>query len=178
MKLHASFPKTADSRRVATFEWSDGLVAETPIWSRPTKLPHDLEHYVLESYVQPPYGFWSLAAQQAPFKSLTLVSGRWPRDRVAWFERVKRKHRDEMVQAEAVGVGAVARGDLDVHRDWATIRRGFTRAYALNGESVFARLDQRDVLLLVDRHRAMHQAWAHLPMGGVLTVDWPPPPVR
>lgn len=174
MQLIATFPKIDMNRRQATFAWPNGVVAETPIWNRWQQLPHDLEHFITESYVEPPYGFWALARQQAPFNSFTLVRGHWPPERVEWFRRVKRKHRDEMVQAEAIGyVASLANGELDLHADWSVIRRGLTKAYAIKTESAFARVDQRDLEKMVDIHRRVHRLWDDLPLGGALVVDWP-----
>lgn len=90
---------------MATLSWRDGTVATTPIWGTPNRLPHDLDHYIVEAVFQPPYGFWGLVERQAPFDSLTLVRGRWPKGKAAWFERVVRKHVAEMLKAEAVGLG-------------------------------------------------------------------------
>jgi hypothetical protein len=175
MRLVASFPKVDDLSRVATYQWSNGVVAETPLYGAWRRLPHDVHHYIVESRVQPPYGFWSLAGKQAPFESFTLVKGRWPRDRVEWFNRVKRKHHDEMTQSEAMSiVDALARGQLDLHRDWKAIRNQLCRAYAIKADSAFASLDQRDLAELVDVHRAVHAAWDAVPEGGVFEVSWPP----
>lgn len=175
VQLTVSFPKVESRSRVATFRWSNGVVAESPIFGMWRRLPHDLEHYVIESKVHPPYGFWTLAGKQAPFESFTLVRGRWSRDRVEWFQRVKRQHHDEMVQSESMGiVGALARGEIDLVRDWRAIRRHLTRAYAIQHDSVYASLTQRDLASLVDVHHAVEEAWDATPVGGALEVSWPP----
>lgn len=175
MRLTVSFPKIRDGQRVATYMWSDGMVAESRVYGAWHRLPHDLEHYVLESKVKPPYGFWSLAGQQAPFESFTLIRGRWSRERIEWFQRIKRKHHDEMVQSEAIGiVSALARGELDLHRDWRPIRRQLSRAYAIKSESVYASLEQRDLADLVEVHRSIHAAWDAVAVGQSLEVCWPP----
>ena len=179
MQLVARFPKVRTTPRVATFEWSDGLRATTPVHDRWTKLPHDLGHYVVDAYVQPPYGFWSMAHRQAPFESLTPVGRAWPQARVTWFERVKRKHHDELVQAEAIGVvDALAEGRMDLRRDAAAIRRNLTRTYALSRESAFAGVTADDLRTMVEDRRAMERAWEGLPVGGELRVTWPPPADR
>jgi hypothetical protein len=175
MRLEVSFPKVTDRSRVATFTWSDGVVAECPVFGAARRLPHDLEHYVVDAKVRAPYGFWTLAGQQAPFESFTLVRGRWSRDRIEWFQRIKRKHHDEMVQSEAMGIiGALARGDLDLVGDWRHIRRHLTRSYAITRDSVYASLDQRDLASLVDFHRDVEARWDAVPVGGAFEVSWPP----
>jgi hypothetical protein len=122
-----------------------------------------------------PYGFWALAGRQAPCKSFTVVRGRWPRGKAEWFGRVKRKHGGEMIQAEMVGgiVGALARGELDVRRDWWQIRSMLTRAYTFESDGPFAAVTQADLVGLVPFHDRLHGLWATVPVGGALQVSWP-----
>ena len=177
MRLVASFPKLDGRDRVATFAtytWADGLVATTRMHGRWNALPHDVEHYVMESQVRPPYGFWAQVERQAPLEGFTVVRGRWPKGRKDWLERAYRKHRDEMVQAEAVGISRIASGELDVHRDWATIRRWLSRGYAISAPSVYASLTQADLLHIVDVWREVHAAWDAVPVGESLEIHWPP----
>ena len=101
-QMRAAFPK-ATERAMARFEWGGRFYAETPIYSRHDRLPHDLAHYAVDAVLRPRYGFWELAARRAPFSNLT-PSKPWPKDRVAWFATVLRDHRDEMVEAERVDV--------------------------------------------------------------------------
>jgi hypothetical protein len=175
MQMHATFPKTRDGRNTAEYAWSDGRVATSPSDGRLGRLPHDLEHYILEAQVDVPYGFWALAGRQAPFKSLALARGRWPKKKVDWFERVKRKHGGAMVQAEAIGgfIGRLARGEADIHRDWPAIRRSLTRAYSYESSSPLAALTQEDLMGLVPFHIEMHRVWKTVPVGGAIRVSWP-----
>lgn len=102
------------------------------------------------------------------------MDGRWPRGRAEWFARVKRKHDGEMIQAEAIGVvSALARGELDIHRDWQAIRRMLTRAYTYKAESLFASMTQNELLALVPFHHCVQAAWDRVPLGGSLQVSWP-----
>ncbi len=174
MQLRARFPKSTDGRNVAEYAWSDGLTGTSPSNGRPGRLPHDLDHYILESQVDVPYGFWALSARQAPFKTFTLVRGRWPRGKAEWFERVKRKHGGEMLQAEAVGiVSRLSRGELDINRDWKSIRRQLTRAYTYESDGPFAAVTQRDLAAIVPFHDELHRTWEAVPVGGALQVSWP-----
>lgn len=172
--LRATFPKTRDGHNVAEYAWSDGLTAVSPSNGRPGRLPHDLHHYIVESQVDMPYGFWALAARQAPYESFDLTRGRWPRPEIEWFERVKRKHRGEMVRAEAIGVVAkLARGELDINRDWKAIRRHLTHAYAYESDGPFAGITQRDLVAMVPFYNQLHRIWDGVPVGGALRVSWP-----
>jgi hypothetical protein len=173
--LRATFPKTTRGDNLAEYACADDLTASSPSNGRPGRLPHDLDHYIIESQVDVPYGFWALAARQAPFASFTIARGRWPRGKVEWFERVQRKHRGEMIQSEAVAgiVTRIACGDLDIDRDWSAIRRWLTRAYTYESRGAFASLTQRDLTALVPFHDELHRTWDAIPVGGALRVSFP-----
>lgn len=175
VSLTVTFPCTADGRNEATFEWSDGLVCTTVGGGRPGRLPHDLEHYILESQVELPYGFWTLAGKQAPFQSFTHVRGQWPRSRKTWFEQVKKKHRGEMVKADSLAgiVHALARGALDLDRDWREITRQLTHAYRYGSDDAAERITKQDLGRVLAFDHAVRAAWASVSVGGSLKVTWP-----
>lgn len=174
MLLEVTFPKVRDPRRVATFAWSDGLVATCPIWGRCERLPHDLEHYAVDAHFRPPYAFWTLVGQQAPFASLSPVKGRWPPRKVEWLDRVRRKHGLEMLKGEAPGLGRVGHPDFDVDAEWPTIRRTLNRAYVFSADNPFADVTKESLLVLHDAQNRLHRTWQQVPMGGALRVHWPP----
>jgi hypothetical protein len=160
---------------VETFSWRDGTVATTPICGRPDRLPHDLDHYIVEAVFQPPYGFWGLVERQAPFDSLTLIRGCWPKGKAAWFERVVRKHGAEMLKAEAAGLGVLflAKTDDDVNRAIPELRRQLQRSDALSPANAFADATRAQFLEVRELHRTLHRTWRGVPMGGALEVAYP-----
>ncbi len=175
MPVTAIFPKSRDRERVATFLWVDGTAATTPIWGRPERLPHDLDHYIVEAAFLPPYGFWSLVEQQSPFPSLTLVKGRWPKDKAAWFERVVRKHGTEMLKAEATGLEVLFEaGEDEVDRLIPELRRRLRTSYALSPANAFADAARERFLDARNLHRKVHRAWQGVPFRGALAVNFPP----
>lgn len=175
MRMTATFPKVNDrSAHLALFEWPDGSAATTPMYGHPKRLPHDLGHYVGEAHFRPPYGFWNLAAQQAPFHSLTLVRGRWPRGRQEWLDRVRRKHGAEMLKAESVDVARLAAPDFDLEARWATMARALRRAYSYTDSNPFDGATRADFVACRGRARELTEAWERVPWGGALVVSWPP----
>ena len=160
---------------MATFTWTDGTVATTPIFDRPEELPHDLRHYVVEAAFLPPYGFWSLVERQAPFRSLTLVRGRWPKGQVEWFARVVRKHGTEMLKAEATGLDELFDvADEALDRVLPELRRRLRRSYALSPANAYADAPRECFVEARRLHRRLHSAWRGLPFGGALEVRYPP----
>lgn len=174
MALKVTFPKNHDRARLAVFEWDDGLVATTPVWGRAERLPHDLSHYAIEAQFLPPYGFWSMAERQAPFESLTLVRGRWPRGRREWLDRVRRKHGGEMLKAEAVELGPLADPAVELDAVWSAMARSFKRAYDFGPANPFSHVTKSDLAVARQRYFELTDAWQRVPWGGALVVAWPP----
>ena len=154
----------------AVHRWPGGLVATTLSWH--SGLPHDLGHWILEAQVDLPYGFWSLAAQRAPFASFTLVEGRWPKGRQEWLDRVRRKHETSMLHAEAHGGAWLTDPELDVRAQWPTIRRRLARAYAFEDHPLL-HLGPEDVERLRPLALEVDALWRALPQGASIEVAWP-----
>ena len=173
--MTATFPKSRNAHCVALFEWPDGSAATTPMWGIVGALPHDLGHYVGEAQFRPPYGFWNLAAQQAPFASLTLVRGRWPGDRHEWLERIRRKHGVEMLKAEALDLSRLADRSIgDIDRHWPGMARRLRNGLSFTRTSPFDHATKADFVEARDRAIALNKAWGRVPVGGALIVFWPP----
>jgi hypothetical protein len=168
--MTVTFTKT--SGVPAMFRWpkTPDVVATSPQWG--TGFPHDLQHWLMEAQVDLPWGFWALAGRQAPFDSLQLVRGRWPKGRAEMLERVRRKHRTEMLHAEVQGGLWLADPELNVHADWSRIRQKLARTYAFN-ESPLAKFGPQDVERLRPFAQRAVTAWDRLPMGGSVEVHWP-----
>jgi hypothetical protein len=154
----------------AVHRWPSGLVATTMPWS--SRLPHDLGHWLLEAQVDLRWGFWSLAGQQAPFESFTVIEGRWPKGRKEWLDRVRRKQGLSMLHAEAQDGRWLAEPDLNVHARWKEIRRRLTRTYAFH-ESPLAGFGPEDVERLRPFAQRAVATWDALPRGGSVEVRWP-----
>ena len=179
MRLTATFPKPSGRGGVAEFRWSDGTIATTPLHSHASRLPHDLDHYVVDAHVDLPFGFWALAGKQTPFKSFTLVAGRWERGARERFERSVRKHRGAMLQGEAAFfVHELAAREDQLAVAWPVLRRRLRRAFSYEHESPIGDLEVADVRRIVAFDRELHRRWAELPVGGALQVSWPPAPDR
>ena len=175
MRMTATFPKSHDRGNVAVFEWPDGSAATTPMWARGDRLPHDLGHYIGEAQFRPPYGFWSLAAQQAPFGSLTIVRGRWPGDRQEWLDRVRKKHGAEMLKAESLDLSGLADiTEAELEGRWPAAARTLKKAYSFTSANPFDKAKRADFFEARERAIALRDAWRRVPFGGALVVCWPP----
>ena len=169
-QMTVTFTKVRGAPAVHRWPSTPGLVATSMVWN--AGLPHDLGHWMMEAQVDLPWGFWSLAGQQAPFDSLVLVGGRWPKGRQEWLNRVRRKHGYAMLHAEAQDGSWLARPDLNVHAEWREIRDRLTKTYAFS-DSPLTRFGPQDVEALRPFARRAAAAWDELPAGGSVEVSWP-----
>jgi hypothetical protein len=170
--VEAWFPKVDDRWRKAEFRWADGMFATLPQYEHPARLPHDLVHYAVEAVLRPRYGFWELASAQAPFATLTPARP-WPKDRMAWFASVLRKHRDAMVEAERLP--ALLEPEVDGSPlAWATARRLLERTWTDRRDNPRPELSPERFDAMRDLHQRLDEAWHALAMGERLTVSWPP----
>ena len=167
--MTVTYTKTRGAPAVHRWPQSE-LVATTMPWHG--HFPHDLGHWLLEAQVDLPYGFWSLAAQKAPFDSFTLVAGRWPKGRREWLDRVRRKHGTGMLHAEGQGGHWLTDPDLDVRAEWPAIRRRLAKAYAFE-DNPLVHLGPDDVERLRPLALAVDERWRSLPDGGCIEVVWP-----
>jgi hypothetical protein len=124
--------------------------------------------------LRPQYGFWNLVGQQAPFESLTPVGGRWPKGRQEWLDRIRRKHREAMLKAEAMDVIRLADPTLDLDAEWRQVKTSLERPFAFNAETTIRGITKADVVALRDSAVAVRSGWQAVPNGGALVVSWPP----
>lgn len=170
--MRADFPKTPVRDRVTTLTWPNGFKATTSQYGRLERVPHDLTHFATDVILRPRYGFWELASQMAPYSSLTPVTGRWPSERVRWFDSVWKRHAGEMAEAEDYGRLWDAAAD-DAAERWGEVRWSVGHSYTPNRVSPLASLSDVEIRRVGDYCREVRSAWESVPVGGSLIVRWP-----
>lgn len=168
--VQARFSKVNERRRTVQLTWSEGFTATMPQYNHVLRFPHDLEHYIVDAVLRPPYGFWELAAAKAPFASLTPCRP-WPREKREWFAKVLRQHRDEMVEAERL-TGLLPGQCLS----WREAHHVMRAAWTERPGSPRPELTAAGYRRITELHEQIRGAWEELPEGDHLTVIWPPPP--
>src|SRR4030095_501740 len=54
----------------------DGVLLQVESFDRPTRLPHDMAHFVVENELRLEQGFWGLLAAGVLFTNMRLAAGR------------------------------------------------------------------------------------------------------
>jgi hypothetical protein len=176
MLMRATFPKTDDLERLVHLEWPDGFRATMRVGQRFDRLPHDLEHYVIDAELRRPWAFWPMLAQKAPYKSVTPEGG-WPAERVRWFDDVKKRRKADLDESEVLAGPfiSIARGELLLD-DWKQVRTSLARVYTTRARSPVADLTRDDVERVVEAYTRMERRWQQVKFGDSLAVPWPAKP--
>jgi hypothetical protein len=168
--VEARYPKVEDRRRRAVLVWPDGFSATVPQYQRVSRLPHDLEHHAVDAILRPRWGFWELVAAKAPFSNVT-PSRPWPRERVEWFERIVRHHRDAMVEAERLT--GLLPGQTS---SWQAARRALRAMWTDRSDNPRPQLTINVYQRMGKLHGDLPRSWAAWSDGDWLSVTWPPGP--
>lgn len=172
------FHRLPDRRYCSTAERGDGVTVLVPGYDRPTGLPHDLVHFVVERELALPRGIWGSIAAGAMFPTMKVVSGRQRPHPAKRSTAVLKAHGDHLGMAELLGAffaHILDEGDKGRAEDPAELLRSFERRTAgLPAPPLTP--DQ-----VTGVRRALGKAgtaWRGIPVGGALMLDWPLPPTR
>jgi hypothetical protein len=135
-------------------------------------LPHDLVHYVVESELGLPAGFWGSIAEGAVFRSMTWLYGRRRPHATERGSAVIKANGDALTAAEvltSIFAGALEKdfnGDEialagEIHRRWTARPAG-------GGTDISREAAIRACAALRD----MAERWRETPIGESLTVAW------
>ena len=150
----------------------DGVRLMVPVFGPLAPMPHDLLHYLVESELELPRGFWGTIAAGAIFEGMRVVGGRQPPHAREHSRDVMKAHHWEILFAEVV-VG-------DLHE---ALRGQLAPVVPLPIESphVPSRTtsDRRALIArLLPAAEELRFRWERIPLGETLLVQWPDHLVR
>lgn len=144
-----------------------------PSQDRPSSLPHDIAHYIVEQELGLKRGFWGRVASGAMFGGMRVVSGRLPPHAAARSKSVIKEEEQQLIEAEVL-VGLL----LDISHqkledNWATVELQLSAAWKPRKPSRGS-LSHQEVLQVCTELRKAEQQWDALAVGESLTVSWKP----
>jgi hypothetical protein len=161
-----------DAHRHATrVTRKDGVTLGIPGYAFMRPLPHDLEHYVVETTLDLRRGFWASVAEGAIFNGMHLIDGRrrpHASERATAIIKANSSHLGEAENLVAcfgriVGQsmdGDIARCRVELQRATATIRHARRP------------IDGAAIKRVCTAWHGMQTRWDALPIGDTLSVDW------
>lgn len=170
--MHITFTRTGERNYSMVVVRDDKVTLQVPSFDRPTWLPHDLAHYVVEFNLELQFGFWGRIASGARYPGMSVLEGRQRPHATARSRTLIRGARQNGTESEVL-VGLLtemARQELET--DQAAVQALLRQARQLDlptGRS----LQAEQVRQVCQRLRAMQQQWARLAVGQSIIVIWP-----
>lgn len=162
-----------DAHRYATHVTrKDGVTLSVPGYAFMRPLPHDLEHYVVETTLGLRRGFWGSVAEGAVFSGMHLINGRRRPHASERASTILKANSSYLGEAENLAScfgrivgqsmdGGIARCRVELQRATVTIRHARQP------------IDGAAIKQVCATWRSMQARWDALPVGDVLSVDWP-----
>jgi hypothetical protein len=181
--MRVTFPRLADQQKgYAVIERDDGvvyrLVGFAPVGP---KLPHDIEHLIVERELRVSDGIWGSIAAGTVYTSMQHLRGRRPPHAADRSARIKRTQRENIMRAELLAnlIEAIARLDDPSPEEIGRLIRMKLSAVPVvepgtNPADVVA-LPPAAVLAAAASALQVEAArWARLRVGEELVYEWPP----
>lgn len=168
--MEARFSRDATGGYVTRAVRDDKVTVEIRGSDRAGGLPHDLAHFIVESELDLPYGFWGCLARGAEFRSARVRAGRRPPRARERSTAILKEAGQRLTEAEVlVGVLMTAAAS-DRRRCWPIVRDRLQR-----GWTILTPVGEQAVERACQRLRDTAHEWAALPSGGELRLTWPVP---
>lgn len=150
----------------------DGVTLSVPGYAFMRPLPHDLEHYVVETTLGLRRGFWGSVAEGAVFGGMHLIDGRRRPRATEKASAIGKANSSHLGEAESLvgGFGRIVEQSMD--RDIARCRVELQRV-AATIRHTRRPIDGAEITQVCAAWRAMQARWDALPVGEALSVDWP-----
>lgn len=166
-----------DAHRYRTVvERDDGVMLQVPGYGFMRALPHDLEHFAVESALGKASGFWGSIAAGAIFRGMEVLGGRRKPHASECALAVAKSNAASLSEAEVVVAAfeAIVAGNLD--RQWP-------RAEGCLKERLSARPFTHlpgpdDIAAVCTAWRELQARWDRTAIGGCICLRWPAGAVR
>jgi hypothetical protein len=135
-------------------------------------LPHDLAHYVVESTLGLPHGFWGCIADGAVPAGMTWISGRQKPRAKEMAKTILKARKSELSEAEVLVdtfEGGISQGIAD---DWPAMRASLKDRLGTRSATADS-IGPEDVANVRCAWSELQSRWQALQPGQSLTLDWP-----
>lgn len=165
------FTKTGARRYEVLARRDDNVVLRVPPPDRPSSLPHDMAHYLVERELGFDLGFWGSVAAGAVFAGVQVVSGRRPPHAAERSAALIKEAGRQLTAAELyVGVVREVAREGKEH-DWPGVCARLDEVWRPFREARKA-VSREAVLRACRALREAESRWRELPVGGSVTVEW------
>jgi hypothetical protein len=161
-----------EAKRYTTeIERSDGVTLRVPGYGFMRPLPHDLGHYVVETTLKLPHGFWGSVAAGAKLAGMVVLRGRQKPHADEQAKAIAKANASQLGEAERLVAGVEKLVEHNLDRDWQLVEAHLKEVMAATSANarILDRCDVRDVCAA---WRAMQAQWDAVPIGDCLRIQW------
>jgi hypothetical protein len=150
----------------------DKVMVQVPGFDRPTWLPHDMAHYIVEHSLGLQQGFWGRVAAGALFPGMKVLEGRQPPHAASRSQAARREFPRVGTEAEVLVAFFAEIAQQQLERDWPLTQKKLRQVWQADqpGYNILGHSEVRQVCLEL---RNFQQQWQALAVGQSLSVIWP-----
>ena len=171
--MKITFTRNGKRTYTTLVERDDGVMIQVPSHDRPSSLPHDIAHYVVEQELRLERGFWGRVASGAMFGGMRVVSGRLPPHAASRSKSIIKEEEQQLIEAEVL-VGLLLNiTHQRLENDWTAVQSHLNSTWKPRKPSRES-LSHQEVLRVCGELRKAEQRWEDLPVSESITVSWKP----
>jgi hypothetical protein len=173
LKMELTFTRSGDRTYTTMARRNDGVLMHVPNHDRPSSLPHDIAHFVVERELGLDRGFWGRVAAGAMCGGMRVLAGRLPPHANSKSRTVIKEPEQQLIEAEVLVSLLLEITAAQSESDWARVRVILDRAWKPRKSSREA-LSHSEVMSVCAALRLAQQRWQSLPIGGSIVGKWGP----
>jgi hypothetical protein len=151
----------------------DGVLLQVESFDRPTRLPHDMAHFVVENELRLEQGFWGLLAAGVLFTNMRLAAGRLrPRAREQ-SRSVLKEAGQHPIEAEVLVSVMLSIAEERADDDWQVVQARLKEVWKPR-KSQRGPLSHDEVRRVCRELRIAEEQWRALSVGQSITFVWAP----
>jgi hypothetical protein len=175
--MHVTFARTAERGYATVAVRDDGVAVRVPSFDRPTGLPHDIAHLLVERELGLTQGFWGCVAKGAMFPGMAVVAGRHSPRAAVHSRAVIREAGQHGTEAEVLVGTLLHMAERGLDASWPAARAVLREMWA-PAQPARGPLTEGEVQRVCTALRAAERRWRALPVGDSLHERWSVPARR
>jgi len=170
--MDVTFTKTAKRKYEVLVRRGDGVVLEVPSFDRPSRLPHDIAHFIVESELRLASGLWGLLAAGMLLPNVKIVSGRLRPHAAERSRALLKEAGQHPTEAEVLVSVILGIADEEVDESWPQVSFRLNHAWQPR-RSQRGPISHDEVRRTCQRLREVRRQWEELAIGERLMFMWP-----
>src|SRR4051794_21602515 len=121
--MDVTFTRSGERKYTTIVKRNDGVMLQVQSHDRPTALPHDIMHFIVERRLQLRQGFWGCVAAGAMFPGMQVISGRLRPHAEARSQSLIKAAQESLSEAEVLVSRLLYITDNKLDSDWPAAQK-------------------------------------------------------